>query len=99
MTHHHRQRMTFVSDGEARSVSAEFTWHCFRYIELQGDAEIEQVKMIYADVPVTSTFACDNETLNWICKTFIHTMHCNMHSVTDLPFRKRDFRGQQFETF
>ena len=91
MTHHHEQRMTFVSDGEVRSVSAEFTWHCFRYIELQGDAEIEYVKEIYADVPVTSTFECDNETLNWTYKTFIHTMHCNMHSgiPSDCPHLER----------
>ena len=96
MTHHHKQAMTFVSDGVERSASAQFTWHCFRYIEVKGKAEVEYVKEIYADVPVTSTFECDNETLNWAYKTFLHTMLCNMHTghPSDCPhIERRGYTG------
>ena len=42
-------------------------------------------------MPVTSHFECDNETLNWIYKTFIHTMLCNLHSghPSDCPHLER----------
>lgn len=96
MTHHHKQAMTFVSDGVERLASAQFTWHCFRYIEVKGKAEVECVKEIYADVPVTSTFECDNETLNWAYKTFLHTMLCNMHTghPSDCPhIERRGYTG------
>ncbi|MBR2038455.1 MAG: hypothetical protein IKA09_12145, partial [Lachnospiraceae bacterium] len=38
-----------------------------------------------------SHFECDNETLNWIYKTFIHTMLCNLHSghPSDCPHLER----------
>lgn len=90
-THIHSQQFTVVSDGEIRLVQPEFTWFGFRYFEVIGKAEPECVKVIYADVPVSSTFECDNETLNWIYKTFMHTMLCNMHTghPSDCPHLER----------
>lgn len=90
-THIHGQQFTVVSDGSEMLVQPEFTWFGFRYFEVIGEAVPECVKVIYADVPVSSTFDCDNETLNWIYKTFIHTMLCNMHTghPSDCPHLER----------
>ncbi|MBP3445922.1 MAG: family 78 glycoside hydrolase catalytic domain [Clostridia bacterium] len=90
-THVHGQEFMVVSDGSEMLVQPEFTWFGFRYFEVFGKAEPECVKEIYADVPVSSTFDCDNETLNWIYKTFIHTMLCNMHTghPSDCPHLER----------
>lgn len=91
LTHIHGQQFTVVSDGRERIVQPEFTWFGFRYFEVMGNATPECVKVIHADVPVSSTFECDNETLNWTYKTFIHTMLCNMHTghPSDCPHLER----------
>ena len=91
LTHQHSQRFIVVSDGTRREVQPEFTWFGFRYFDIEGDAEAVCVKVIHSDVPVTSHFECDNKTLNWIYKTFIHTMLCNLHSghPSDCPHLER----------
>ena len=95
-SHAHGQRYSVVSDGTERTVQPEFTWYGFRYFEIVGKAEVQCVKVIYADVPANSTFSCDNETLNWIYRTFLHTMHCNMHTghPSDCPhIERRGYTG------
>ena len=91
LTHQHSQRFIVVSDGTAREVQPEFTWFGFRYFDIEGDAEPVCVKVIHSDVSVTSNFECDNETLNWIYKTFLDTMLCNLHSghPSDCPHLER----------
>ena len=91
LTHQHAQRFIVVSDGMAREVQPEFTWFGFRYFDIEGDAEPVCVKVIHSDVSVTSDFECDNETLNWIYKTFLDTMLCNLHSghPSDCPHLER----------
>lgn len=90
-THVHGQQFTVVSDGKEALIQPEFTWFGFRYFEVIGKAEPDCVKVIYADVPISSTFESDNETLNWIYKTFMHTMLCNMHTghPSDCPHLER----------
>ena len=89
--HIHNQSFSVVSDGSERAVQPDFTWFCFRYFEVEGDAVPSCVKVVYADVSASSTFECDNETLNWTYKTFIHTMLCNMHTghPSDCPHLER----------
>ena len=89
--HIHGQQFTFVSDGKLTIAQPEFTWYGFRYFEIIGNAVPKYVKVVYADVPVSSAFDCDNETLNWIFKTFTHTMLCNMHTghPSDCPHLER----------
>ncbi len=91
LTHIHGQQFTVVSDGKEITVQPEFTWFGFRYFEITGNATPECIKVIHADVPVSSTFECDNATLNWTYKTFIHTMLCNMHTghPSDCPHLER----------
>ena len=89
--HIHEQRFSVVSDGAEREVQPEFTWFCFRYMEVEGDAVPTCVKEVYADVGSASAFECDSETLNWTYRTFIHTMLCNMHTghPSDCPHLER----------
>lgn len=91
MAHNHGQRFTIISDGKERIAEPQFLWFGFRYFEIIGSAEIISVKVIYADVKVNSEFECNNETLNWTYKTFIHTMLCNMHTghPSDCPHLER----------
>ena len=90
-SHHHSQCFTVVSNGSGCIVQPEFTWFGFRYFEIEGDAEPICVKVIHSNVPVSSSFECDNETLNWIYKTFIDTMLSNLHSghPSDCPHLER----------
>lgn len=90
-THHHGQRFILTSDGTGRVVQPEFTWYGFRCFEVIGGAEPQGVKVVYADLPAASAFECDNETLNWTYKTFLHTMLCNMHTghPSDCPHLER----------
>ena len=89
--HVHNQVFTVISDGKKRLVQPEFTWYGFRCFEVTGNAVPECVKVIHADVPVSSTFECDDEVLNWIYQTFVHTMLCNMHTghPSDCPHLER----------
>ncbi|MBR6740335.1 MAG: family 78 glycoside hydrolase catalytic domain [Clostridia bacterium] len=89
--HWHAQRYVVTDDGLGRTVQPEFTWFCFRYIEVTGRAEIESVKVIHANVKRSSSFECDNETLNWTYRTFVHSMQCNMHTghPSDCPHLER----------
>lgn len=89
--HIQNQCYSIVSDGTLRTVQPEFTWYGFRYFEVVGNAVPECVKVIHADVAPSSTFECDNETLNWTYKTFIHTMLCNLHTghPSDCPHLER----------
>lgn len=96
MIHAHEQRFTVIADGQERCVQPQFTWFGFRYFEIEGAAEPLTVKLIHADVPVNSHFHCDNETLNWIYETFLHTMLCNMHTghPSDCPhIERRGYTG------
>ena len=91
MQHHHNQSFTVISDGQKRIVQPEFTWFGFRCFSVTGKAKVLSVHEVHADVPVTSEFHCDNETINWIFRTFIHTMLCNMHTghPSDCPHLER----------
>ena len=96
LSHAHKQYYAVISDGSERTVQPEFTWFAFRYFEVVGAAEPQCIKVVHADVPVNSTFSCDNETLNWIYNTFLHTMHCNMHigHPSDCPhIERRGYTG------
>ncbi len=90
------QSYSVLSDGNGHTVQPEFTWYCFRYFEVVGNAVPKCVKVVHADVAQSSTFECDNETLNWTYKTFIHTMLCNMHTghPSDCPhIERRGYTG------
>lgn len=85
------QHFAIVSDGEPRTVTPLFTWYGFRYFEIAGDAEPLAVRVVHANVPVSSSFHCDSETLNWIYRTFLNGMRTNLHTghPCDCPHTER----------
>ena len=82
---------TFITDGKQKEYTTLFGWQGFRFVEITGDCEILRAEIIHSDIPVTSSFECDNENLNWLYDTYIHTQLCNMHSgvPSDCPHRER----------
>lgn len=87
---HQRQRATFITDGQAL-YHPYFTWFGFRYFSLTNNAKPVEVRVIHADVPVTSEFKCSDPLINWYYKTFLNTQQCNMHGSipSDCPHRER----------
>ncbi len=87
----HNQHFSVISDGKRRKVTPDFTWFGFRAFEIVGNAEPISVKAVHADIKINSTFDSDNATLNWMYKTFLHTMLCNMHTgiPSDCPHLER----------
>lgn len=85
------QRASFVSDGTGRIVQPMFTWFAYRYIQVDGEAELLGARVVHSDVDVTSSFECDNETLNWLYDAFINTQLSNMHAgiPSDCPHLER----------
>ena len=92
----HGQHFSVISDGKGREVRAEFGWYGFRYFTVEGGAEPVEIRVVYSDVEVTSSFKCDNDTLNWIYDAFINTQLCNMHGgiPSDCPhIERRGYTG------
>lgn len=90
------QSYQVVSDGRERTVWPRFTWFAFRYFSVEGNAQVESVAFVHADIRVTGCFSCDNELLNWLYDTFIHTQLCNMHAgiPSDCPhIERRGYTG------
>ncbi len=85
------QTDTFITDGTDREYIPHFTWHGFRYFRIKGDATPVRVDVVHSDCPVTSSFECDNENLNWLYEAYVRTQLCNMHSgvPSDCPHRER----------
>ncbi|MBO5070906.1 MAG: family 78 glycoside hydrolase catalytic domain [Roseburia sp.] len=89
--HTYGQHTDFITDGTARKMHCKFTWMCFRYFEVIGDARVEDCVVIHSDVDVTSSFSCDSEILNWIRAAYIRTQLDNMHCgiPSDCPHAER----------
>ncbi len=87
------QTDVFVLNGEVQVLEPMFVYHAFRYIEIEGDAEILEptVKVIHTAMPVVTTFSSDNEILNWFYDAFIRTQLSNTHCCvpSDCPHRER----------
>ena len=94
--HGHRQYLVYKNTKKGQRLEPLFTWIGFRYFKVIGNAKVESVYQIHSDVKVTSSFESDNETLNWVYKTFIHTMLSNMHEgqPSDCPqIERRGYTG------
>ncbi len=81
----------FITDSKQNEYHSLFSWQGFRYIKVSSNAKPVRVEVIHSDCPVTSYFECDNELINWLYSTFVHTQLCNMHSgvPSDCPHRER----------
>lgn len=85
------QRFNITCDGKAREVCPQFTWYGFRYMRVSGECEIDEVKEVYANIPVSSSFECSDEILNWTYNAFLYTQLTNMHRgiPSDCPHIER----------
>lgn len=86
------QNDVFLSGGSTETECyPHFTWHAARYIELTGEAELAEYRLISTDLKQISTFESDNETLNWIFNAYVRTQLANVHGCvpSDCPHRER----------
>ena len=82
--HYYSQFSTFVANGNKAEHHIRFTWHGFRYFSVSttgnlSELNCEKVAFIHADMKNTSTFECDNETVNFIYDAYIRTQLENCH--------------------
>ncbi len=89
--HIYGQHTDYITDEKERLLSPEFTWLCFRYFEVIGDAEVTECVVVHSDVDVNSDFECCDDTLNWVRKAYIRTQLANMHCgiPSDCPHTER----------
>lgn len=89
--HIYNQHTNYITNEEERLLYPRFTWLCFRYFEIIGDAEVVECHVTHSDVEVTSSFECSDDTLNWLYKAYIRTQLANMHCgiPSDCPHTER----------
>lgn len=85
------QSDSYISDGSRQICRPKFTFHGFRYFEIDGEFEDLTVEVVYADVETIADFKCENEIITKLFDNFIRTQSTNMHcSVpSDCPHRER----------
>lgn len=88
--HSYMQNTRFKTDGRKEHF-LRFTWHGFRYFKISSkkgeELSVERCAVVHTDVKPTAEFSCDNELLNWIYKTYMHTQSLNYQCgvPTDCP--------------
>ena len=90
------QHTDFITDGKERRLHCRFTWLCFRYFEVTGDAQVEDCLVIHSNVAVDSSFTCSSPVLNWLRDAYIRTQLNNMHCgiPSDCPhIERRGYTG------
>ncbi len=90
------QYTDFLLDGKSRKLHCQFTWLCYRYFEVIGDARAEECLVIHSDVSITSSFFCSQPVLNWLCQAYQRTQLANMHCgiPSDCPhIERRGYTG------
>ena len=87
----HGQSFTVISDGTERTVQPAFTWFGFRYMAVEGKAEVLGVGTVCSRCEVTARFESDSALLNWLHDAFINTQKTNMHTgiPSDCPHLER----------
>lgn len=85
------QQDSYVSAGETAGCAPHFTWHGFRYFDVQGPGEYFTVQVVHSDVAVTGSFRCSDETINWLMDSYLRSRLGNMHCgvPSDCPHRER----------
>lgn len=89
------QTDTFILNGRDQVLCPMFVWHGFRFFDIaaQGAAEITaiRVQVVHTDLPVRSSFECDDDTVNWLYDAYIRSQLTNFHTSipSDCPHRER----------
>ncbi len=85
------QRDQYISAGKGSRCVPHFTWHGFRYFDVEGEVDNLVVQVVHSDVKVTGAFRCSDENINWLLNAYVRgrlgNMHCGVPS--DCPHRER----------
>lgn len=84
----------FISDSDSRTFMPHFTWHAFRYFEIEGDTDgivSVEVCVIHSDINLTAEFDSDSEGANFLFDAYVRTQLSNYHGSypSDCPHRER----------
>lgn len=85
----------YILSGEEDEISPLFHWDCYRYIELNCDAQYEILSLnslfIASTIKKDGGFECSNKIFNNLYNAFITTQRANMHCgvPTDCPHREK----------
>ncbi|MBQ7364776.1 MAG: family 78 glycoside hydrolase catalytic domain [Clostridia bacterium] len=87
------QQDRYILSGGEQTLCPEFAYHGFRYFKVEGNCQVLSltVEVIHTDLPVTSSFSCSNETVNWLYDAFLRSLLSNFHGSipSDCPHRER----------
>lgn len=85
------QKNCYISCGIPTRCEPHFTWHGFRYFDVEGEADVIEVCVVHSDVAVTGSFSCSDETINWLVDAYLRSRLGNMHCGVpmDCPHRER----------
>jgi len=89
------QRDVFLCSGGTDLFEPRFTYHGFRYIQIDGldkkpDLESITGRFVHTDPEPAGTFACSNDLINREHDICLRTVKCNIHSIpTDCPHREK----------
>lgn len=84
---------TFLNAEKIAEAHAWFSWGCFRYFELEGEADGVKVAVVHSDVKQRFYFESDNSTLNWLFDAYIRTQSANMHCCIPMDCSHRERLG------
>lgn len=85
-----------TGDGKEHEYAPLFTYHAFRYVEIEGvDKKLADNQLIATFIrssfDKTGDFYCDDERLNKLYKLSIRSMECNYTGFpTDCPHREKN---------
>ena len=86
-----RPQETYVMRGGGReSFEPHFTFHGFRYVEVQGPAQAPTIagRVVHSDTPAAGRFECSSELVNQLWRNVMWGQRGNFLSVpTDCPQR------------
>lgn len=85
------QTDVYISAGKNSECVPHFTWHGFRYFEVEGRTGNITVQVVHSDVKVTGSFRCSDNTINWLADAYVRSRLGNMHCgvPSDCPHRER----------
>ncbi len=89
---HDFQTNRIILSGGVDSPLVRFTYHGFRFVEIEGECEIIKIKSVFVHQAVDkiSSFNCSNELLNKISRCSDYSVWSNMfYILTDCPTREK----------
>ncbi len=89
---HDFQTNRVILSGGVDTPIVRFTYHGFRFVEIEGECEIIKIKSVFVHQAVDkiSAFNCSNELLNKISRCGDYSVLSNMfYNLTDCPTREK----------